>query len=119
MLQGNYLVDKLKERGENVTSLIGTKQEFEESARILVGTSSKVGVGFDHPKLDTLLLAADLEEYFIQYLGRVFRRKDVEPVIFDLVDNNGILKKHFLTRRGIYLEHGGIVKNFDLGKLIN
>ena len=66
--QGNYLLKRLQEEGENVTSLLGSNQDFDKDARILVGTSSKVGVGFDHPRLDTLLLAADLEAYFIQYL---------------------------------------------------
>jgi superfamily II DNA or RNA helicase len=115
--QGNYLVDRLKELGEDVTSLIGSQQEFEVTSRILVGTSSKVGVGFDHPALDTLLLAGDLEEYFIQYLGRCMRRQEVEPIIFDLVDKNSILEKHFKTRRSVYVEHGGTVKKFDMSIL--
>ena len=112
--QGEYLCNKLRETGENVTSLYGNNQLFDESARILIGTCQKVGVGFDHPKLDTLMLAADIEEYFVQYLGRVFRIKDTEPVVFDLVDDNGILKKHFKTRRGVYQTHGGVVKNYHL-----
>lgn len=112
--QGEYLIKRLQEEDEDVTSLIGNKQEFEVNSRILIGTSSKVGVGFDHPKLDALLLAGDLEEYFIQYLGRVFRTKDNEPVIIDLVDKYSILEKHFNTRRKIYQEHGGTVKNLDI-----
>ena len=115
--QGNYLVNRLKELGEDVTSLIGSQQEFEVTSRILVGTSSKVGVGFDHPSLDSLLLAGDLEEYFIQYLGRCMRTREVEPIIFDLVDKNSILEKHFKTRRSVYVEHGGTVKNFDMSIL--
>jgi superfamily II DNA or RNA helicase len=111
--QGEYLVEKFKERGESVTSLIGTQQEFEVSSRILVGTCQKCGTGFDHPNLNTLLLAGDVEEYFIQYLGRVFRTKEVKPIIFDLVDKNGILKKHYNTRRSIYIDHGGTVTIFD------
>ena len=105
--QGKYLVNKLKVEGNSVTDLIGSQQEFDAKARILVGTCQKVGVGFDHPRLDTLLLATDIEEYFIQYLGRVFRRKDVNPMIFDLVDNNPILLRHFKTRQKIYEECGG------------
>jgi len=116
--QGEYLIQRLTEDGEDVTSLIGTNQEFEVTSRILVGTSSKVGTGFDHPKLDALLLAGDVEEYFIQYLGRVFRTKEVVPVIIDLVDNYSVLDKHYQTRRKIYQDHGGTVKNFDLNKLV-
>lgn len=112
LAQGEILLQALKEKGETVTSLLGKEQEFDESARILIGTSQKVGFGFDHAKLDALLLAGDLEEYFIQYLGRVFRREDVEPVIFDLVDNNGILRKHFATRKAVYMEHGGRIKQY-------
>jgi superfamily II DNA or RNA helicase len=110
--QGRLLVKRLEEEGEDVTCLFGSNQEFSVESRILVGTSSKVGVGFDHPKLDSLLLAADLEQYFIQYLGRVFRTKDVEPIIFDLVDNNPILKKHFYSRKKVYQAHGGTIKLF-------
>jgi superfamily II DNA or RNA helicase len=111
--QAEYLVKRLREEKEDVTSLIGKQQEYEQSSRILVGTSGKAGVGFDHPRLNTLILASDVEQYFIQYLGRIFRTKEVEPVIFDIIDNNPILKKHFRTRRSVYSEHGGIIKNFN------
>ena len=110
--QANYLVKRLKEEGEDVTSLIGKNQEYEQNSRILVGTVSKVGVGFDHPRLDSLILASDIQQYFVQYLGRVFRREDVEPYIFDIVDNHGLLVKHFRTRSSVYLKHGGVIKNF-------
>lgn len=115
--QGEYLQRRLTEEGEDVTSLLGNNQEFDVKSRILVGTGQKVGVGFDHPCLDTLMLASDIEAYFIQYLGRVFRTEDVEPLVFDLVDNHGILNKHFNTRRGIYQDHGGTVREFDMSIL--
>ena len=110
--QGRYLIAELEKRGVSVTNLIGSNQEFESSARVLIGTCQKVGTGFDHPKLNTLILAADIQEYFIQYLGRIFRVKDSEPVVFDLVDSNGILRKHFATRQRVYLEHGGVIKSW-------
>ena len=112
--QGEYLEKRLNEIGENVTSLLGSNQEFEITSRILIGTCQKVGVGFDHPKLDSLILASDVEEYFVQYLGRVFRTKEGIPLILDLVDNYSILNKHYLTRKRIYKEHGGHICNFDL-----
>ena len=115
--QGKYLLEKLKQTGESVTDLIGSNQNFDHDARILIGTCQKVGVGFDHSKLDTLLLATDLEEYFVQYLGRIFRTKDNEPIIFDIVDDNSILNKHFNTRQKVYKELGGTVKLFDLEEL--
>lgn len=110
--QANYIVKRLEEEKEDVTSLIGSNQEYEQKCRVLVGTVQKTGVGFDHPLLNSLILASDVEQYFVQYLGRVFRREDTEPVIFDLVDNYSLLLKHFKTRNSVYVEHGGIVKDF-------
>ena len=82
---------------------------IHKNARILIATFQKVGTGFSHEKLDMLILATDAEEYFIQYLGRVFRRPDVEPLVFDIVDKHPILRRHFLTRRSIYQEVGGTI----------
>lgn len=110
--QGRYLVQRLKEEGEDVTSLIGKQQEYEQKSRILVGTASKTGTGFDHARLDAMIMASDIQAYFIQYLGRVFRREDVVPFVFDIVDKNPILERHFKVRRATYLEHGGGVHDF-------
>ena len=85
---------------------------YTQSSRILVGTTGKCSTGFDHPRLNTLLLASDVEAYYQQVLGRCMRTKEGIPIIFDLVDNNSILDKHWRTRRAIYLEHGGIIKDF-------
>ena len=111
--QGHYLVKRLEEEGEDVTSLIGKNQEYEQSSRILVGTIGKVGVGFDHPRLNTLLLAGDVQAYFIQILGRVMRTEDGDPMVLDIVDRNPILERHFKVRNAVYLEHGGKVCNFS------
>lgn len=108
--QGELLLEKLKKAGEKATSLLGLNQIFDEEARILIATTQKCGVGFSHNKLNTLLLASDLEEYFIQYLGRVFRTPDTSPIIFDLIDNHPVLLKHFNTRKGVYVESGGELK---------
>ena len=112
--QAQYLYDCLLERNENVSLLIGSNTTFNKEARVLIGTSSKIGVGFDHSKMDALILASDLEQYFIQYLGRVFRTEEVEPLIFDLVDNNNILKKHFATRRSVYTQAGGKIVKYSI-----
>lgn len=110
--QGEYLVQRFQEEGEDVTSLIGSQQEYEQTSRILVGTNSKTGTGFDHQRLDAMILATDIQAYFIQYLGRCMRTEKVVPIIFDLVDKNPILEKHFKIRQATYLEHGGSIKNF-------
>ena len=108
--QGQYLYDRLFEEGEHVASLLKTQQEFDRESRILVASIMKAGTGFDFKKLDCLILASDLESYFIQALGRVLRRPDVEPIIFDLIDNNRVLDKHFKSREEVYNDVGGIIK---------
>ena len=110
IIQVELLVELLKNKNETVSSLTGSKKTFDTTARILIGTVQKCGVGFDHPRLNSLIIAADLLEYFIQYLGRVFRTEKVEPIIFDLVDDHAILYKHYLTRRRVYIDHGGSIK---------
>lgn len=110
---GHYLLSQLESLGEKVTSLLGKQQEFSKDARILIGTNSKIGTGFDYPKLDTLLCACDMVSYYIQFIGRVMRRKDVEPIIFDLVDCHPTLKKHFQKRLKVYSKHGGQVVKYE------
>ena len=111
--QATYLYSKLKEFGEHVDNLIGSKQEFDTNCRVLVGIHQKVGTGFDWAKADALLLAASLKSYFIQSLGRVFRRRDTIPIVFDLVDNNFILLKHFKNRSEVYEKVGGKIVSFN------
>ena len=111
--QGNYLFNRLKEENEFVSSLIGKQQDFDRDARILVGTTSKCGTGFDFPKLDCLILATDIEQYYIQALGRVLRRPDVKPIVFDLIDDNKILLNHFKSRQKVYTEVGGKILDFN------
>ena len=114
--QGQTLYQKLFERNDSVTTLLGSTQNFDKDARILIGTTSKIGTGFDHHKLDTLILCSDIEAYFLQYLGRVFRTQDNIPLIIDIVDDNNVLKKHYLSREKVYSEIGGIIYPVDTKK---
>lgn len=111
--QAKLLFQKIKEEGEDVASLIGSQQEFNRDCRILVGITSKCGTGFDFPKLDALLLACDVAQYFIQVLGRVFRKLDTIPLVFDFIDDNPILLKHFREREETYIKCGGRLINFN------
>lgn len=95
-----------------VDVFFGTMKCANENARILIGTVSKAGVGFDAPHLNMLITGADVEENFMQYLGRVFRR-DMPPIYIDLVDKMSTLQKHSATRLKICKEVGGMVKNFE------
>jgi len=104
----------LKEQGDYATLLKDGDSSYDKEARILIATFQKVGTGFSHDKLDMLILATDAEEYFMQYLGRVFRRPDVQPIIMDIVDDNPILRRHFLTRKNVYQECGGKIFPYKL-----
>jgi len=111
--QANYLVKKLRMIDEYVDDLVGSKQDFDKNARILVGISSKVGTGFDWPKLDALILANSVKDFFIQILGRIFRKEYTIPIVFDLLDSNHILTKHFKDRLEVYNEVGGKIIDFN------
>lgn len=112
--QGKYLLCKLRENGQSVTSLLGSERKYDKQARVLIGTTQKIGTGFDHPRIDALILGGDVEEYFIQFLGRACRTQEVRPIVFDLVDKNYILKKHYATRTSVYLEHGGKIEKLKM-----
>lgn len=89
--------------------LYDDRQPSDRECKVLVGTIQKIGTGFDKPHLNALVVAGDVEEYFIQYLGRVFRRPEVVPTIYDFKDNNSLLQKHLKTRCDVYREHGGVL----------
>lgn len=105
-LTGNVYIETVY--GDRQPTKIDNPDAYDKI--VLIGTTQKVGTGFDAPYLNALVVASDLEAYFIQYLGRVFRKKDVVPVVFDLVDDNTILRKHYKTREKTYLQHGGVIK---------
>ena len=109
----NGLHSMLARYGEDADVFIGSTKEVNYSCRILVATYSKGGVGFDHSKLDMLIVAADVEESFLQYLGRVFRRDDVIPIVIDLIDDLSIMTKHAATRKAVCEECGGTVHKFE------
>jgi superfamily II DNA or RNA helicase len=110
--QAKMLLDLLLEAGEKSTILIESQRTYNIDARVLVSTYSKAGVGFDHPKLDTLIVAADVDENIEQYHGRIFRRVDSDPFVIDLVDKHGVFDNHWRNRRKFYLEAGAVIKNF-------
>jgi len=115
--QASYIYEKLNELGEVISLLTGNNNEYDKNSRVIVASIQKVGMGFSYKKLDTLILASDVisgdtEEYFVQYIGRIMRREDVNPVIFDIVDDHPVLKRHFSVRKRVYLKTGGVVKDF-------
>lgn len=112
--QATTLCKMLQDEKESVDYTTGKKKKFNKDARILVTTFSKSGVGFDHPKLDMMIVASDVEEMFEQYFGRCVRREDVVPIFVDLVDNYKSLERHFGTRKAYAKSVGGRIKDFRL-----
>ena len=112
--QASFIAEKLVEMRENVSLMIEDTNKYDKDSRIIVASLQKCGVGFSHDILDSLIIASDMEEYFIQYLARVMRTEEVEPIVFDLVDNHKGLKKHFSQRKKVYLKAGGTIKNYEL-----
>jgi superfamily II DNA or RNA helicase len=110
--QAEILQSELTALGETVSVLTGGNNDLDEGARIVIASLQKVGVGFSHDVLDALIIAGDMEEYFIQYLGRVMRTEEVEPIVFDFVDEHATCKRHFTTRKKISVEAGGTIKDF-------
>lgn len=107
------IAEGLKMYNEDVDVYMGSTRIVNYNCRILVATYSKSGCGFDHPALDMLILAADAQELFQQYLGRVFRREYHFPIIIDPQDKFFPLRKHSETRIKIYKETGGEIRNFE------
>lgn len=120
--QAKDITAALEQQGVAVACLTGSQKVdlSTSSYRVIVGCHGKLGTGFDYPCLNALILATDVRDYFVQIIGRIFRspRVDSVPLVFDLVDDHSVLKKHFKDRCVIYKEIGGIVQEFDITKLV-
>jgi len=107
--QVKYIYDELQKDGDDVEILTGSKKKYNYNCRVLLSTYSKSGVGFDNKRLNMMIIASDVSEFFKQYLGRIFRgeSKGVHPIVVDVVDSEpSSLQKHWQLRRLLYLETG-------------
>jgi superfamily II DNA or RNA helicase len=98
---------------EGVGVFVGSEKSLDMTSRVLIATTSKGGVGLDHPGLDMLITAADVKENFLQYLGRVFRRDDTTPIYVDLIDDNNTINLHANERRKVIESVGGTMYDFS------
>lgn len=105
--QGKILSTLLEKENIEHDCLFGQNKYIETTKHVLIGTTGKCGVGFDAPKLNTLVLCNDMVNYYIQMLGRVMRQKDSDAWVFDLVDENPVLIKHYYERCKTYKKYGG------------
>jgi superfamily II DNA or RNA helicase len=105
------LAAKFEAKGIACATLVGTAVTFDKTCKVLIGTTSKIGVGFDHAAIDALCIAADVKNYFVQFLGRCMRNPDTNPIVVDFEDDYGPLRKHLAERIKEYKKHGGTVNN--------
>lgn len=103
----NMLRDMLQEKGIEASTFMGTKTTYAD-ARVLIGTKSKMGIGFDEvqlsqdhdgDRLQTILIAFPTKD-IEQMIGRVFRSD--HPTVYDLVDDFGVLLNHWNLREKWY-----------------
>jgi superfamily II DNA or RNA helicase len=111
------LYNKFVELKESVDFLCGSKRTYKDS-RILIGTVSKIGTGFDEEnacddfkgkRLSTAILACSFasEPLLYQNVGRVFRHN--APTVIYLVDNDPTLKRHWDLCRRWFNNNKGVV----------
>lgn len=111
--QANTLASLLDKENILHDKLYGIHVYIKSDKHVLIGTTGKCGVGFDAPKLDTLIVCCDMVNYYIQMLGRVMRNKSTKAWVFDLVDDNPTLLKHYYERCKVYKKNGGVIERLD------
>lgn len=88
---GEQIEQRVRKFGASVGVLVGEKKKVEREASmkcdVIVGTSQLISVGFNEPRLDTLIFASPIQGVE-QAIGRVLRVYDgkKEPLVIDLVD---------------------------------
>lgn len=118
----NLLYHRLRELGVSCDYMAGNRKNYSD-CRVLVGTLSKIGTGFDQEtacpdfsgrRFDTLILACSIKKYqmLVQNVGRAFRSE--YPTILHLVDDDNIYKNHWYLCRKWYLLHNGEVEDITI-----
>ena len=104
-VQSRGLYDKLIDAGESVELLIGTKKKWDKTKRILVAGTKKGGVGMDDSSLTMLILASSTKDVR-QFEGRI---RTTDNLIYDVVDDNKTLERHWEIREDWYEERGATI----------
>lgn len=108
--QSKAIYNKLKNLEENVALLIGQQKTYDLECRILVAGMKKCGVGFDDPTLTMLILASDSKNVE-QFEGRI---RTTDNIIYDIVDDNKTLEKHWDQREKWYIKRGAKIQTINL-----
>lgn len=133
--QAKYLYEQLQGTADYVYVLYGDNSDKENAeirrkltdvpgnkSLILVATGSKIGEGFNFPRLDTLMLAAPVSSpmRLEQYAGRINRDYvgKKEAIIYDYVDSHiSDFDKMYAKRLRIYKRIGySMISNPALSK---
>lgn len=93
------------------TVMVGTSKTYDNTARVLLSTYSKLGVGFDDTRLNMLIVACSVTEVE-QYAGRLRDAVGKKRVIIDLVDEDSNCLSHWQERRKWYISRNGEVKHY-------
>jgi len=113
-----FLCERIKVLGISCDTFCGAKEKYNDSD-VLIGTPSKLGTGFDESKCcanfggrpsDTIIMfhTTNTPQAFNQYNGRQMRSLD--PVMFILVSNNEITRRHVSSlKKYIEKDMGGVV----------
>jgi superfamily II DNA or RNA helicase len=107
--QSRSLHDILKAKGENVALLVETTKTWDKTCRILVAGTKKAGVGFDDPRLTMLIMMSDTKKVE-QFEGRI---RCSNNIIYDIVDKNSTLERHWQLRKKWYLLRGATIEVQD------
>lgn len=108
------LCDIFGRQGIEISRYAGKDKTYKDGD-IIIGTISKIGLGFDEKeacenwngrRINFLILDSSTKK-IEQIAGRVFRSPI--PVIVDIVDKHNNLKKHWNIRRTWYLSRNGII----------
>lgn len=96
------MYELLKEKGESVDFLVGSKQGWDKSKRVLVSGVKKGGVGLNDPSLTMLILMCDLKDVR-QCEGRI-RTKNNKVLDyrhdFSTLDNHGKERDRWYAKKG-------------------
>jgi superfamily II DNA or RNA helicase len=87
-----------------------TKELSQGNVQVLVATSQLIGEGFDLKQLSALFLTMPVKftGRIKQYVGRILRtdKEKQDALIYDYVDQPGVLQASFISRKKAYMELG-------------
>lgn len=96
-----------KKVGDEISGLfIGSSKKEEKleskKKRVLFATYHIASVGFDHPKLNTIVLATPRSN-ITQAIGRIYRKThQINPMIIDIIDTYSLFPYQYKKREKIY-----------------